>query len=380
MAIEHRLLLRQLKRYMGISNGELPPELANFMAAVDAAYKEADVDRLLAERSLDLSSEELLQRNSQFQALFEALPDTVFHLDAAGTVLKSWPGHTHNAFPVSVQGSTRPLRELLDPTAVFYFERAIRRAREQESLVTLDFTVGGMREDLSEHYEARIRSLLEGELIVLIRNITEQFRARIGLERAAEAAAQASLAKSRFLANMSHELRTPLNTVLAFSQLLQEDADELGATEMVPNLMKISGAGKHLLMLIDDLLDLAKIEAGRMEHHPASFDLAEMITGLQATVAPLMAVRDTVQATCPLAMASDDALSVVLSKERTEALAQKLKIPVPGSLRVESLEVGISAARTLPFPIVVKPERSIVWGTDGVGRALSVRYALDAEI
>jgi len=73
---------------------------------------------------------------------------------------------------------------------------------------------------------------------------------------AKEAAEQANRTKSAFLANMSHELRTPLNAIIGYSEMLQEEAEDSGSTEAVPDLKKIHGAGKHLLALINDILDL----------------------------------------------------------------------------------------------------------------------------
>ena len=84
----------------------------------------------------------------------------------------------------------------------------------------------------------------------------------------------ASQHKSTFLANMSHELRTPLNAIIGYSEMLQEDAADVGADGLVPDLKKINAAGKHLLALINEILDLSKIEAGKMELHLENFDVA----------------------------------------------------------------------------------------------------------
>ena len=81
--------------------------------------------------------------------------------------------------------------------------------------------------------------------------------------------------KSEFLANMSHELRTPLNAIIGYSEMLQEDAADLGAEQFTDDLKKINAAGKHLLELINAVLDLSKIEAGKMELYLESFDVAQ---------------------------------------------------------------------------------------------------------
>ena len=118
-------------------------------------------------------------------------------------------------------------------------------------------------------------------LMALYHNITDLLAAR----REAESANQA---KSHFLASMSHELRTPLNAILGYSEMLQEEADERALPDFSADLVKIHTAGKHLLTLINDVLDLSKIEAGKMDFHLEAFDVAETIADVASTVRPLV--------------------------------------------------------------------------------------------
>jgi signal transduction histidine kinase len=93
--------------------------------------------------------------------------------------------------------------------------------------------------------------------------------------------------KSQFLANMSHELRTPLNAIIGYSEILQEEAAEVGQQDLVPDLKKIEGAGRHLLGLINDILDLSKVEAGRMDVFLEDVDLVPLLDEVRALIAPL---------------------------------------------------------------------------------------------
>jgi signal transduction histidine kinase/ActR/RegA family two-component response regulator len=106
------------------------------------------------------------------------------------------------------------------------------------------------------------------------------------LLKAKDAAEEASRAKSAFLANMSHELRTPLNAIIGYSEILEEDARESGSPDNVRDLKRIQAAGKHLLALINDVLDLSKIEAGKMALHLETFDVEPMIEEMITTLQP----------------------------------------------------------------------------------------------
>ena len=101
-------------------------------------------------------------------------------------------------------------------------------------------------------------------------------------------AQNATKAKSEFLANMSHELRTPLNAILGYSEMLKDDAEDDGLDAYSEDLTKINSSGEHLLTLVNDILDLSKIEAGKMELHVEEFEFENHIKQIEATAKPLV--------------------------------------------------------------------------------------------
>lgn len=152
-----------------------------------------------------------------------------------------------------------------------YVGAVTRRSRKDGTLVDVDLrsvpvTVG---EEQATTY------------LAMYHDITE-------LQRSRQQAEAANRSKSTFLANMSHELRTPLNAIIGYSEMLHEEAEDLGQDDFIPDLEKINSAGKHLLGLINAVLDLSKIEAGKMDLYLETFDVAGMVEDTAAVVHPLV--------------------------------------------------------------------------------------------
>ncbi len=113
--------------------------------------------------------------------------------------------------------------------------------------------------------------------------------AEIELGAAKVAAEEANRAKSTFIANMSHELRTPLSAIIGYAEMLSEEIEDgVAAADLAPDLVKVESNARHLLGLINDVLDLSKVESGKMEAYPETFDLRAIVADVGATVTALV--------------------------------------------------------------------------------------------
>ena len=258
-------------------------------AALGASFNEMAASLDEHQRMKQALTEALQHSEKRYRNLVENSPGPICMHDLDGTLIFVNPvwAQTLDYEPADMIG--RHFATFLTPATQASFGAYIARVRQEH---TTD-DVLALRTRHGEERCWMYRSSLYAEVgkppYVLghAQDITEHRQAE-ALRVEKEAAEAANRTKSQFLAQMSHELRTPLNAIIGYSEMLQEEAEDAGQTDCVPDLRKIQAAGKHLLALINDILDLAKIEAGRMDLYLETFAVSEVVQDVVSTVQPLV--------------------------------------------------------------------------------------------
>jgi len=198
---------------------------------------------------------------------------------------------TRNKIAATIVEPNDPRSELMDDEADRHFLRSLTApvsflnaplVRDEGAIGYISVRVRG-RHEFTEREKALLQTFADQAVIAI-----ENARLFSELQQKTEELEVASRHKSEFLANMSHELRTPLNAIIGYSELLQEEAADLGTDDFVPDLQKIHSAGRHLLTLISGILDLSKVEAGRMTMYLEDFDIATLVAETEEIVRPLV--------------------------------------------------------------------------------------------
>jgi adenylate cyclase len=213
------------------------------------------------------SEDRIVLFNEQFRAIYPGLADIIKKGTTFGQVLEAV--------------ISRSLVDLGSQSPEDWI--AERKARREHSGGFAEYRYGGRYVRISE------RRIQGGGTVAVYSDITELRQHNLELEEARELSEVANRTKSQFLANMSHELRTPLNAIIGYSEILQEDATDTGQEQLVPDLKKIEGAGRHLLGLINDILDLSKVEAGKMDVFIEEIDISSLLDEVKAIITPLVA-------------------------------------------------------------------------------------------
>lgn len=195
--------------------------------------------------------------------------------------------------------------------------------------------------------------------MLLVRDISKQKTAEEAIQKsnqelaqARDEALQASRTKSAFLANMSHELRTPLNAIIGYSEMLADDAVDSGDRENTEDIRKIWKAGHHLLDLINDILDLSKIEAGKMELYVEEFNVASIVNTTESILRPEVKKNNNVLVVhCPQDVGVIRADQVRLKQVLTNLLSNALKFTENGTIRLDVSRNENNGSETVVFRV-----------------------------
>ncbi|MFB9266680.1 response regulator [Bradyrhizobium erythrophlei] len=192
----------------------------------------------------------------------------------------------------------------------------------------------------------------DGGTVVVYTDITELKRRQIELEQAREEAEAANRTKSQFLANMSHELRTPLNAIIGIAEILHEEAQEERDEVLSEPVGRIVRAGKHLLMLINDILDLSKIEAGKLDLYPEEIDVATLIGELTKTTQPIADKNNNkLIVDCPADVGLMQADSTRVRQVLLNLLSNACKFTDSGEIRFSARREADGSASSLVFTV-----------------------------
>jgi PAS domain S-box-containing protein len=257
-------------------------ELQKITADLETEVAERTKELLAANKSLRSQVAERQHAEAELRALFSSITDVILVLDRQGRYLEIAPPTSEALYQPAEQMLGRTMHEVLPRAKADEMIHHINRALQAQQTIQVEYSLEINGKET--WFSANVSPMLEKQVVWVARDITERKQSEATLKNAKEAIEKTYQARNIFLSTMSHELRTPLNAIIGYTEVLQEDVVEWGHAEIVEDLEKIRTAGKHLLNLINDILDISRIEAGRISLYLEDFDVRLLVEELATTI------------------------------------------------------------------------------------------------
>jgi GAF domain-containing protein/DNA-binding response OmpR family regulator/HAMP domain-containing protein len=363
--------------------GEFPPEIVDLLQTF-AMQSALAIQNARLFHEIQAKSQQVAEANSAMDAVLKTIEYGVLFLDSQLRVQlcnrayqKMW------GFPEELVNSKPTFHELMEylrRNGVYdvsdeewddYREARIKAIKKGDlAPVEMQLADGKV-------VQYQVLALRDGGRMLTYFDITELKRREAQLAELVDKLEVASQHKSQFVANMSHELRTPLNAIIGYSEMLQEEAEDIGQEGFLPDLKNIHAAGKHLLGLINDILDLSKIEAGKMELFLESFEIPGLVRDVVATIQPLVEKNgNTLEVDCSNDLSSMHADLTKVRQALFNLLSNACKFTKQGTI---ALEVTQEARNGKPWILFRVRDTGIGMTSEQMGRLFQAFTQADAS-
>jgi signal transduction histidine kinase/ActR/RegA family two-component response regulator len=377
----HSLLRRQLKRHLG--DGAPSPDLARFVEAVDEAYREFDADRAMLERSLELSSQELLQANSEMRAIVQAIPDLIFRLALDGTILDCRAGTAADLLASARDLVGKSVFAVPSAEVGQAFREAFARLQATRATTSCEYRLEVHGQE--QLYEARLLSLLETQVIAFVRNITERKQRDQELLRLSKLESVAVLA-----GGIAHDFNNILAAVVGnlsvakdltspstelHEILCDSEAAALRAKKLVKQLLTFSKGGepvRKVTQLGELLRDWTRFALSG-SNVGSSFAIAEDLWPVDVDEGQIGQVVDNLVINAKQAMPLGGALSVAAANVTLGAADAVSPLPPGRYIRVAVKDGGVGI-RKEDLPRIFDPYFTTKKSGSGLG--LATVYAI----